>query len=280
MTMIIPTRFSSAINQHVVLSLVELESQPVIMGIFGRPGEGKTHQLRAALKRIGVQALSINAADLESDRAGTPGKTVLAGYLNASRAIEKSMPTCIVIDDVDTTVGEWENNTGTVNHQQVLAQLMHLADSPNQIEQVGRVKRAPIFLTGNDFGKIYGPLRRPGRILPFHWQPTPEERGEVVLEIFNDLLSPRQVTDLLTQYPEQPVAFFSDVRSRIISSGTAPLIQQLAKELTMVCQNPGLFKERLLQSAAKYVTRDGAQKIANDLAQSHNKMLQSYLQLE
>ena len=41
-------------------------------------------------------------------------------------------PAAVIVDDFDTTVGEWEHSTTTVNHQQVLAQLMHLADSPTE----------------------------------------------------------------------------------------------------------------------------------------------------
>lgn len=112
--------------------------------------------------------MSINAADLESDRAGTPGKLVLDTYANAGHRIEEGTPAAVVVDDFDTTVGEWENSTTTVNHQQVLAQLMHLADSPT--EAAGkRLRRVPVVITGNDLSKIYPPLRRPGRMRAFPW---------------------------------------------------------------------------------------------------------------
>lgn len=72
--------------------------------------------------------VSINAADLESDRAGQPGKLVLAMYEDAGHRISEGSPAALIVDDFDATVGEWEQSTTTINHQQVLAQLMHLAE--------------------------------------------------------------------------------------------------------------------------------------------------------
>jgi len=39
----------------------------------------------------------------------------------------------------------------------------HAEPPPTVIERLGRVRRVPIFTTGNDFFKLYPPLRRPGR---------------------------------------------------------------------------------------------------------------------
>jgi hypothetical protein len=151
----IPARFVRAVRQHLLLNFMELGDYPVILGIVGMPGEGKTFQLRTILDSLGVEQRSISAADLESENAGEPGKLLLAEYVRASQNIASGTPSALVIDDIDTTVGEWANNTGTVNHQQILAQLMHLADRPSMLERLRPVRRIPIFTTGNDFSKIY-----------------------------------------------------------------------------------------------------------------------------
>jgi hypothetical protein len=126
-----------------------------------------------------ARAVSINAADLESDRAGQPGKMVLAAYREAGERTEAGRPSALLIDDFDTTVGEWADSTGTVNHQQVLAQLMHLADSPT-LASDETLHRIPVFVTGNDLTKIYPPLRRPGRLRPLTWIPTEDERSQSI----------------------------------------------------------------------------------------------------
>ena len=68
-TPIIPFRFTQAIDEHLVFNLAAVTAWPLVLGIFGRPGDGKSFQARTHLKQRGVQAFSVNAADLESDRA-------------------------------------------------------------------------------------------------------------------------------------------------------------------------------------------------------------------
>jgi SpoVK/Ycf46/Vps4 family AAA+-type ATPase len=149
---VVPERFADAIDQHLVFNFAAVRAWPLVLGIFGRPGDGKSFQLRAQLDRRRVSVVSINAADLESDRAGAPGKLVLEMYESAGHRADEDSPAALVVDDFDTTVGEWEHSTTTVNHQQVLAQLMHLADSPQ--EAAGKtLRRVPVFITGPTTGE-------------------------------------------------------------------------------------------------------------------------------
>lgn len=242
---VVSMRFTQAVREHLVLSLVHLPTHPVIMGIFGLPGEGKTFQLRTVLDSVSVKVLSISAADFESERAGVPGKNLLVTYVNASRAIRSKQPSCIVIDDIDTTVGEWENNTGTVNHQQVLAQLMHLADRPCDLEGIGRVDRVPIFVTGNDFSKLYPPLRRPGRMTVLHWAPTSEERMDVVAEILGGVVGSDVIADLLNSYPRHPVSFFAELRACLIRVSVNPTIQRLAANIALISGEANRYRRHV-----------------------------------
>src|ERR1700722_531056 len=142
-------RFFSQIHKHLINCYEEVDRWPVILGIFGRPGDGKSAQLLTALTKCNVEPVRLNAADLESGLAGEPGRHIARTYATASMAIEKHIPAALVVDDIDTTVGEWEMNTGTVNHQQVLAELMHLADRP--IDPARNFpRRVPVFVTGNN----------------------------------------------------------------------------------------------------------------------------------
>jgi hypothetical protein len=241
MTAFIPPRFREAVRSHLVLCYAEYPAHPLIFGIFGRPGDGKTFQLRSVLAEMGVATRSINAADLESDRAGMPGKLLLETYVMTARALEAGRPATLVIDDFDTTVGEWEHNTGTVNHQQILAQAMHLADNPSAIERVGRVRRVPLFLTGNDFSKLYGPLRRPGRMVSFYWDPTPEERQEIVARIL-DFASREVATRLTQEFRDAPISFFAELRSRLYRYTAGDLLDRLGADLPAVIRTPDRFR--------------------------------------
>lgn len=238
MTDTIPQRFASAVDAHLVFNFAGVDKWPLILGVFGRPGDGKSYQVRAQLQKRNVAAVTINAADLESDRAGMPGKMILDLYKDAGDRLDEGNLAALVIDDVDTTVGEWENSTTTVNHQQVLAQLMHLADNPTSAA-AKILRRIPVILTGNDLSKIYPPLRRPGRMRAFPWLPTDEERRLVVSEILNEVAQPDVVDSLLSSLPDAPIAFFSDLRIELLSATIAGKLELFAGRLQSLAQADG-----------------------------------------
>jgi SpoVK/Ycf46/Vps4 family AAA+-type ATPase len=238
----IPARFVQAVRQHLLLNYMNLD-YPVILGIFGAPGEGKTFQLRTILDALGVEQRSVSAADLESENAGEPGKLLLAEYVRAAESIGSGTPSALVIDDIDTTVGEWANNTGTVNHQQILAQLMHFADRPTVIERLGRVRRVPIFTTGNDFSKIYPPLRRPGRMVSMFWEPTPQERHDVVAAILADLANRQVVERLVADYPRRPISFFAQLRILTLARTVESILARASMDVVRVVREPARYEQ-------------------------------------
>ena len=245
MAIYIPERFQVAVDEHLVLNMVGVEDWPLILGIFGRPGDGKSFQARAHLGDRGVRVVSINAAGLESDRAGQPGKMVLAAYREAGERTESGRPSALLIDDFDTTVGEWAHSTGTVNHQQVLAQLMHLADSPTQAGDE-TLRRIPVFVTGNDLTKIYPPLRRPGRLRPLTWIPTEDERARTVATILADLADKEAVTKILAACPDASISFFAELRTTIVARRAGDAINDLAPKLVDVIKDPDRYRRALL----------------------------------
>lgn len=248
----IPPRFEHELDRHLVFNLAGVESWPLVLGVFGRPGDGKSFQIRTHLQRRGVLSVSINAADLESDRAGQPGKLVLAAYEDAGHRISEGTPTALVVDDFDTTVGEWEQSTTTVNHQQVLAQLMHLADTPT--EAAGRrLRRVPVLVTGNDLSKVYPPLRRPGRMRPFPWLPNDSERQDIVAAILADVLDPTAVSDLLAKLPEAPIAFFSDLLVELLAVAADALVRENALDLKALTRDPDNGRDRLNEHLSRSV---------------------------
>ena len=208
--MTIPERFTAMIDSHMLGNMLDIPHFPLILAIIGRPGMGKTYQLRGYLEAVGVSIFSISAADLESDRAGEPAKLLRQKYVEASSSMLKGEPAVLLIDDIDTTLGEWENHTGTVNHQDILAFLMHIADNPHFIENVGSVHRVPIFFTGNDFERLYTPLMREGRANRFIWEPTREEKISIVTHILpsRSWIMAERLVDL---HPEEKISFFSNL---------------------------------------------------------------------
>lgn len=248
---VVPARFQSVVDEHLVFNFANFESWPLILGVFGRPGDGKSFQVRAQLAARGVTPVGINAADLESDRAGMPGKMILDLYEAAGHRTDEGEPAALVIDDFDTTVGEWAQSTTTVNHQQVLAQLMHLADNP--LSAAGKkLRRVPTIITGNDLSKIYPPLRRPGRMRTLAWLPTDIERAQVVGEILSDFVEQSEVPALLSRIPEAPIAFFSDLRVELVASTSTVVVTNAVmdlKGLTNSAKRRGEFLDAVQSSA-------------------------------
>ena len=204
-------RYVKMIDAHILGNVLGIKHFPLILAIVGRPGMGKTYQLRNYLSAVGVLISSVSSADLESDRAGEPAKLLQQKYIEASTSISRGIPAVLLIDDIDTTLGEWENHTGTVNHQDILAFLMHIADDPYHIENVGAVNRVPIFFTGNDFERLYKPLIREGRANRFDWEPTRAEKIPIVTSIFS-LTDCRVAEMLIDAYPEEKISFFSSLK--------------------------------------------------------------------
>lgn len=208
--MVIPERFITMIDAHMLGNMLDIEHYPLILAIVGRPGVGKTYQLRNYLKAVDVSIFSISSADLESDKAGEPAKLLQQKYIEASASMANGVPAVLLIDDIDTTLGEWKNHTGTVNHQDILAFLMHIADNPHFIENVGKVNRVPIFFTGNNFDRLYKPLIREGRANRFDWEPTREEKISVVTSILS-LKSSKVAEMLVDAFPTEKISFFSNL---------------------------------------------------------------------
>jgi hypothetical protein len=223
-------RFFRKIHTHLVSCYGEVPHWPVLLGIFGRPGDGKSVQIDAALQQCNVEIIRVNAADLESGLAGEPGKYVARTYATASLAVAKQIPTALVIDDIDTTVGEWEMNTGTVNHQQVLAELMHLADKPVDQDR-GFPRRVPVFVTGNNLARLYPPLRRHGRMNTFNWQPMPSEIYIVAQGIFGGMADDRAVAAFVGQFSDEPLSFLALVRQEILNEEAAIAVSQVGNDM-------------------------------------------------
>lgn len=210
----IPTSFERAIGLHLFLNLHPRPDAgaPLLLGIHGPPGEGKTFQCVAVLERLGLEVIPVSGGLLESPDAGRPAAVIREAYEQASRIRSKSgVPAVVIINDIDTAVGDWGPLVQTtVNRQIVLEELMNLADTPNQMD--GRtVHRSPIILTGNDFTKLYAPLLRFGRMSLFEWKPGAAEKTRIINGIFPEV-SATDCETLVESFPEQPIAFFAQLR--------------------------------------------------------------------
>ena len=212
---VIPARFQREVILHLVKNLMPSpdRSTPLILGIHGPSGEGKTFQCEQILKAFHIDASLVSGGELESSDAGDPAKLIRQRYKDqaAARGVDGSGQTALVFNDIDAAVGSWGDMVQyTVNRQNIFGELMHLADFPNEVEGQN-VYRVPIIITGNDFSKLYGPLVRAGRMRSLPWIPDSAEKAEVLRNLYPEL-SPHECLDLVKRFSDQPIAFFAHVR--------------------------------------------------------------------
>ena len=227
----ISKRFQQTVILHILknnLRKIELEV-PLILGIHGPSGEGKTFQCDQILKKMGVKRFLLSGGQMESPIPGQPAHLVRTTYLQASENLRGGgcSMAVVLINDVDTGLGSvGEMGRFTINQQAVFGELMHLVDYPGSVEGKETL-RIPVIITGNDFTRLYGPVVRAGRMTAFEWIPTWEERVDIVSGIIPELSKDevqRLILDLReTLKIELPdpakvltIAFFSHLRSSLL----------------------------------------------------------------
>jgi len=211
---------------------------PLILGIHGRKGEGKTFQCELVFEKMGIEVTHISGGELESPDAGDPARLIRLRYRETAELIRVRGKMCVLmINDLDAGAGRFDEGTQyTVNTQLVNATLMNIADNPTDVQLPGSydstpLHRVPIIVTGNDFSTLYAPLIRDGRMEKFYWEPDREDKVGIVGGIFaEDGLSRREVEQLVDTFPKQSIDFFSALRSRIYDEQIRDFIHQVGFE--------------------------------------------------
>ncbi|WP_439341111.1 AAA family ATPase [Vacuolonema iberomarrocanum] len=207
---------------------------PLILGVHGRKGEGKTFMCELVFERMGLEVVHISAGELESPDAGDPARLIRLRYREAAELVKvRGHMAVLMINDVDAGIGRVDAQTQyTVNTQLVNATLMNIADNPTNVQLPGSydpepIQRIPILLTGNDFATLYAPLIRDGRMEKFFWDPDRSDRLGIIGGIFDEELRPDEVESLVEQFPQQSIDFFSALRSQLYDEQVRDLIQSV-----------------------------------------------------
>lgn len=244
-TVFLSTRFQRVVALHILKNMLKkTEVQvPLLLGIHGPSGEGKTFQCENILKKMGVKRFLLSGGQLESPVPGQAAQLVRGTYLRAGESIrggECSMAV-VLVNDIDTGLGRQEGTAQfTTNQQAVFGELMHLVDYPNSVEGK-ETWRVPVIITGNDFTRLYEPLVRAGRMEAFEWIPTLEERAEIIASIFPELSRDdcnRLIHELTNKLrgelpdPERSltIAFYSHLRSSLLDEDLWGEVEQSSLE--------------------------------------------------
>lgn len=240
MSYYIPPRFLDKLSVHITKNFLELPNVrvPLILGVHGRKGEGKTFMCELVYKRMGLGVVYMSAGELESPDAGDPARLIRLRYREAGEwSRMHGRMAVLMINDLDAGAGRVDHTTQyTVNTQLVNATLMNIADNPTNVQLPGSydeepTKRIPIIVTGNDFATLYAPLIRDGRMEKFYWEPEHRDRIGIVRGIFEaDAIAPQEVEKLVDAFPDQSIDFYSAMRSRLYDEQVRKLIQEVGIE--------------------------------------------------
>eukprot|EP01025_Chloroclados_australasicus_P041759 TRINITY_DN44542_c0_g1_i1.p1 TRINITY_DN44542_c0_g1~~TRINITY_DN44542_c0_g1_i1.p1 ORF type:complete len:452 (-),score=43.86 TRINITY_DN44542_c0_g1_i1:356-1711(-) len=211
---------------------------PLILGVWGNKGCGKSFQTELCFRKLGVQPVIMSAGELEHEWAGTPGKLIRERYRRASEISKVyGKMSCLMINDIDAGIGRFGNTQCTVNNQIVVSTLMNICDRPTQVSigQLWRendfVRRTPIIVTGNDLSTVYAPLIRDGRMEKFYWKPSMEDIVGILFQMYkDDGLTPQDMVSLVQAFPTQPLDFFGAIRASSYDNQIRDWIQQQVLE--------------------------------------------------
>ena len=258
MSYFISPRFLDSLAVHITKNYLDLPGVrvPLILGIHGRKGEGKSFQCELVFERMGILVTHMSAGEMESPDAGDPGRLIRLRYREAAELIKVRGKMCVLmINDLDAGAGRFDQGTQyTVNTQLVNGTLMNIADNPTDVQLPGSydstpLHRVPIIVTGNDFSTLYAPLIRDGRMEKFYWEPERADKIGIVSGIFEpDQLSPSDIEKLVDAFPNQAIDFFSAVRSRIYDEQIRSFIHEVGFEKVSLrvvnsTQGPPAFKK-------------------------------------
>ena len=237
MSYYIAPRFLDKLSVHITKNFLSLPNvkAPLILGIHGRKGEGKSFQCDLVFDRMGIEAVYMSAGELESPDAGDPGRLIRLRYREAAEFVKvRGKMAVLLINDFDAGAGRVDQFTQyTVNTQLVHGTLMNIADNPTNVQLPGSydsepVQRIPIILTGNDFSTLYAPLTRDGRMDKFFWEPDRDDRIGIAAGMFEaDQVPKSDIEKLVDQFPTQSVDFFGALRSRLYDEQIRRLIDEV-----------------------------------------------------
>jgi hypothetical protein len=231
--------FLDKITIHIAKNFMELPKikVPLILGVWGGKGQGKTFQCHLSFKKLGISPVVMSAGELESGNAGEPAKLIRQRYREASDVVSKGKMCALFINDLDAGAGRMGGTTQyTVNNQMVNATLMNIADNPTNVQLPGMynqedIPRVPVICTGNDFSTLYAPLIRDGRMEKYYWNPTREDRIGVCMGIFQeDNVNRGEVEELVDNFPGQSIDFFGALRARVYDDKVRDFVQDLGLE--------------------------------------------------
>jgi ribulose bisphosphate carboxylase small subunit len=285
MSYYVSPRFLDKVAIHITKNFMALPNVrvPLILGVHGRKGEGKSFQCELVFQLMGIEPVRMSAGELESPDAGDPVRLIRMRYREAAELVRVRGKMCVLlINDLDAGAGRVDKTTQyTVNTQLVNGTLMNIADNPTDVQLPGSyetqaIHRVPIIVTGNDFSTLYAPLVRDGRMDKFYWEPSAADRVGIVAGIYaEDHLAQSDVERLVARFEHQSIDFFGALRSRLYDEQVRTFIRQVGIERVSahLVNNP----DKTLKTARAEVTLDRLVELGQQMVEEQSRLERSRL---
>lgn len=206
-------RFEETVACHIIAPYLEgnvYYRPPIYLAIKGSAGEGKTAQAIATCIQKGFYVIYVSASSLSGSHENEAKEKLQRIYNYAINLRAKTL-TAIIIDDFHKgIVNEDDNVKRTINTNVLIGCMMNIAEHNGAVH-------IPIILTANDLSKIYAPLLRAGRADIFLWEPTLEEKREIVFNILNPFVSEKKEKEFdkfFKKFSNENIAFFAQLRNQ------------------------------------------------------------------
>jgi ribulose bisphosphate carboxylase small subunit len=285
MSYYVSPRFLDKVAIHITKNFMALPNVrvPLILGVHGRKGEGKSFQCELVFQLMGIEPVRMSAGELESPDAGDPVRLIRMRYREAAELIRVRGKMCVLlINDLDAGAGRVDKTTQyTVNTQLVNGTLMNIADNPTDVQLPGSyetqpIHRVPIIVTGNDFSTLYAPLVRDGRMDKYYWEPSAADRVGIVAGIYaEDHLAQPDVERLVAHFEHQSIDFFGALRSRLYDEQVRTFIRQVGIERVSahLVNNP----DKTLKTARAEVTYERLVELGQQMVEEQSRLERSRL---
>nr|POE62090.1 ribulose bisphosphate carboxylase/oxygenase activase 2, chloroplastic [Quercus suber] len=268
-------KFVTHIVKNYIAHLLNIKI-PLILGIWGGKGQGKSFQTELVFQAMGIEPIIMSAGELESERAGEPGRLIRERYRTASQVVQnQGKMSCLMINDIDAGLGRFGNTQMTVNNQIVVGTLMNLADNPTR----GRWQLLPVLagswvlfmaamgLIGWKLGNFDGGVVR---------QPNREDIVNIVHRMYEkDGIPKDDVVRIVDEFPNQALDFYGALRSRTydrsISKGRWQLLPVLAGSWVLFMAAMGLIGWKLGNFDGGVVRQPNREDIVNIVHRMYEK---------
>lgn len=255
----IKPEFEIKVLSHILGNYMQNSPYPLYLAIHGKKGEGKTFQTLRICSKYNIVIYYISGSELCGSYEKDSIKTIENNYNEALENYrEKKEVSVFIIDDFHLSIASTEAGIGrTVNSQILIGYLMNMADKAKAAKEY----RIPIILLANDFQHMYGPLIRDGRMDFYEWNPDLNDKIDVVLSHYDDILSESQKDDLkqlVEMYKDQPISFFTEVKNdlqkdqveKYIENHKSPFVAEMLTGLQQ-CTLPGCDISKIKEIAKK-----------------------------